>query len=53
MTHQVTKRDVGTVGHLPLTINSSCSVFLQMGRAISCRVTGSPCVLGADAILEI
>ena len=40
---KVTKRDVGTVGHLPITISSSCSVFLQMGGAISCRVTGSRC----------
>jgi len=30
----VTKRDVGTVGHLPSNISSSCSVFLQMGGAI-------------------
>ena len=40
---KVTKRDVGTVGHLPITIRSSCSVFLQMGGAISCRVTRSRC----------
>ena len=30
-------------GHLPITISSSCSVLLQMGGAISCRVTGSRC----------
>ena len=40
---KVTKRDVGTVGHLPMTISSTCSMFLQMGGAISCRVTGGRC----------
>jgi len=44
---KVTKRDVGTVGYLPLTISSSCLVFFADGER---SLAG---LLEADAILEI
>jgi len=34
------KKDGVTVGHVPRTISQVCSIFLQRGGLIVCRVTG-------------
>ena len=38
---KVVKEQIGTVGHVPKKISSTCSMFLQLGGTIMCTVAGN------------
>ena len=38
---KVVKGQIGTVGHMPKKISSTCSMFLQLGDTITCTVAGN------------